>query len=174
MLAYVFFHRAAPGVEIDAYEAALRRFHSSLAGEPPPGFGGSTTYRINGGYADWYLVENSAALDPLNEAAVSAARLASHDAVAHMSADGAGKLLALVSGRPASEPGFEIRLSKPKGMTYPDFYRRLEPWTSRGDVSLWRRMMVLGPPPEFCLVAPPSHLQLPAALTPEAVQRTPI
>jgi hypothetical protein len=170
LLAYVFFHRAGSGAEVAAYETALRQFHASLAAEPPSGFIESTSYRIGDGYADWYLVENSAALDPLNEAAVSAARAASHDAVAHMSTDGAGKLLALVSGRPKIEPEFEIRLSKPKGMSYRDFYERLEPWTSRDGLTLWRRMMVLGPPPEFCLVAP-SKIQLPAAMSPETLQR---
>jgi hypothetical protein len=173
LLAYVFFHRAGPDVEPAAYEAALRQFHASLAAGPPPGFEGSTSYRIGDGYADWYLVESSAALDPLNEAAVNAARLASHDLVAQMSADGTGKLLALVSGRPKTAPGVETRLSKPKGMSYADFYQRLEPWTSRDEISLWRRMMVLGPPPEFCLIAP-SDVQLPAAMTPETLQREPI
>jgi hypothetical protein len=173
LLAYVFFHRAGSGVEIAVYETALRQFHSSLAAEPPSGFIESTTYRMGDGYADWYMVESSAALDPLNEAAVSAARAASHDAAAHMSADGAGKLLALVSGRPRTDSGFEMRLSKPKGMSYHDFYQRLEPWTSRDGLTLWRRMMVLGPPPEFCLVAP-SEIQLPAAMTPETLRRTPI
>jgi hypothetical protein len=172
-LAYVFIHRAAPTVEIAAYETALRRFHASLAASPPPGFIGSTSYRMRGGYADWYLLESSAALDPLNEAAVSAARGASHDAVAHMSADGAGKLLALVSGRPGTERGVEVRLSKPKGMSYADFYERLKPWTSRVEVTLWRRMMVLGPPPEFCMVAP-FELDLPSEMTPESVQRSSI
>jgi hypothetical protein len=171
LLAYVFFHRPGPGVETASYETALRRFHATLAVGPPPGFVASTTYRVDGGYADWYLVQNSAALDPLNEAAVSAARLASHDAVAHMSADAAGKLLALVAGLPRAETGFEIRLAKPKGMSYSDFYMRLEPWTTREQVSLWRRMMVLGPPPEFCLVTP-SELMLPAEMSPETVPRT--
>lgn len=169
----MFFHRAAPGVETEAYEAALRRFHASIAGAPPPGFIESTTYRIGDGYADWYLVESSAALDLLNEAAVKGARSSSHDAVAHMSADAAGKLLALVFGRARSEPGFEVRFSKPQGMSYPDLYKRLKPWTDRPEVSLWRRMMVLGPPPEFCLVAPSEH-QLPAEMSPEILQREPI
>jgi len=53
---------------------------------------------------------------------------------------------------------------------YRDFYERLEPWTSRDGLTLWRRMMVLGPPPEFCLVAP-SKIQLPAAMSPETLQR---
>jgi hypothetical protein len=173
LLAYVFFHRPGSGVETPAYEVALRRFHDSLAGDPPEGFIGSTTYRIGNSYADWYLVDNSAALDPLNEAAVKGARSAPHDAVAHMSADGAGKLLTLKSGSATTEPGFEIRFSKPAGMGYPALYERLKPWTDRAEVSLWRRMMVLGPAPEFCLVAL-SELDLPAEMRPETLRREPI
>jgi hypothetical protein len=173
VLAYVFFHRAGSGIETPTYEAALRRFHASLAGAPPPGFISSTTYRIGNGYADWYLVESSAALDPLNEAAVKGARSAPHDAVAHMATDGAGKLMILKSGSARTEPGFEIRFSKPAGMAYTELYERLKPWTDRAEVSLWRRMMVLGPAPEFCLVAP-SEVQLPAEMRPEIVRREPI
>jgi hypothetical protein len=170
LLAYVFFHRPAPGVEAPIYEAALRRFHASLAAAPPLGFVGSSTYRVGQRYSDWYLVESSAALDQLNDAAVNSARSSDHDAVAHMSADGAGKLLALVSGSPRTEPGFEIRFSKPAGMTYPAFYRRLKPWTGQAELTLWRRMMVLGPPPEFCLTAPSDQI-LPAAMSPESLAR---
>jgi hypothetical protein len=153
-----------------AYEPALRRFHSSLAGEPPPGFISSSTYRVGGGYADWYLVDSSAALDVLNEAAVNAARLASHNAVAHMSSDGAGKLLTRVSGAAAIGAGFEIRFSKPAGMGYRELHERLKPWTDQAELTLWRRMMVLGPPPEFCLLAP-SEVQLPAEMKPEVLRR---
>jgi hypothetical protein len=170
LLAYVFFHRAGSGVETSVYEAALRGFHAALAGKPPAGFISSTTYRIGNGYADWYLVDNSAALEPLNEAAVDRARHVPHDAVAHMSTDGAGKLLMLRSGSARTERGFEIRFSKPAGTTYPELYERLQPWTDRPDVSLWRRMMVLGPAPEFCLVGP-SVNHLPADMTPEVLAR---
>jgi hypothetical protein len=173
VLAYVFFHRAAPGVEISAYESALRRFHGLLAEGRPPGFTSSNAYRTGDGYADWYLVEGSAALDTLNEAAVTGARSPTHDAVARMSADGAGKLLALISGQARIEPGFEMRFSKPLGMSYLELYARLKPWTDRSDVSLWRRMMVLGPAPEFCLVAPSEH-QLPPDMSPEIVRREPV
>jgi len=173
LLAYVFFHRAGSGVDTAVYEAALRRFHAALAAEPPAGFMSSATYRIGNGYADWYLVDNSAALDRLNEAAIKGARSAPHDAVAHMAADGAGKLLMLRSGSAQTEPGFEIRFSKPAGMAYPALYERLKPWTDREGVCLWRRMMVLGPAPEFCLIAP-SELDLPAELNPETLRREPI
>jgi hypothetical protein len=173
LLAYVFFHRAAPGVQTPAYETALRRFHSSLAGAPPPGFIGSSTYRVGGGYADWYLVESSAALDVLNEAAVNAARSPSHDEVAHMSSDGAGKLLTLISGVASAGAGFEIRFSKPAGTGYRDLYESLKPWTDQAELTLWRRMMVLGPPPEFCLLAP-SEIQLPAEMRAEIFRREPV
>ena len=173
MLAYVFFHSAGPDVEPGTYEAALRRFHAALAAEPIPGFISSTTYRIGTSYADWYRVENSAALDPLNEAAVKGSRSSPHDAVAYMSADFAGKLMSLKSGRGATEAGFEIRLSKPAGIGYAEFYELLKPWTDRVEVSLWRRMMVLGPAPEFCLVAPSAHA-LPAEMRPEVLRREPL
>lgn len=170
MLAYVFFHRPAPSAGTIPYEAALRTFHESLAAAPPAGFLGSSSYRIGGGYADWYLVADSAALDRLNEAAVGDLALSSHDTVARMSSQGAGKLLTLVSGEPRTESGFETRFSKPNGMAYSELYERLRTLTVRPDVSLWRRMMVLGPPPEFCL-ASRSELDLPAEMSPETLSR---
>lgn len=173
MLAYVFSHRPGSGVDVAEYEQALSRFHAALAGAPPAGFISSCTYRIGGGYSDWYLVESSAALDPLNSAAISGARSSSHDAAARMAVDGSGKLYSLVTGGPPSEPGFEIRFSKPAGMSYGDLNARLKVWTDRPGVSLWRRMMVLGPPPEFCMVAP-DDIELPPQLKPEVLPRNAI
>jgi hypothetical protein len=173
LLAYVFSHRPATGVEIAAYEDSLRRFHVELARTPPAGFITSATFRIGGGYSDWYLVDSSAALDTLNATAVSGARAPSHDAAARMAADGAGKLFSLASGEPLMDAGFEVRFSKPAGMSYSDLYKRLGAWTATPGVSLWRRMMVLGPPPEFSLVAP-SALELPEEMGAEVLRRTPI
>ena len=87
--------------------------------------------------------------------------------------DGAGKLLSLASGEPSTESGFEVRFAKPQGTSYVDLYARLQPWSSLPGVSLWRRMMVLGPPPEFCLVTP-SEVDLPAEMNPERLARVPI
>jgi hypothetical protein len=174
VLAYVFSHRPASGVDRTAYEEALRRFHAALASAPSKGFVSSSTYRIGDGYSDWYLVESSAALDWLNAAAVSGARTPAHDAAARMAIDASGKLLTLAGG--ALAPGkadFETRFAKPAGVSYADLYSRLEPSTSRPGVSLWRRMMVLGPPPEFCVVAP-SALDLPADMQAEVLSRVPI
>jgi hypothetical protein len=38
MLAYVFWHRAAAGVDAAEYEESLREFHGTLAAYPPGGF----------------------------------------------------------------------------------------------------------------------------------------
>ena len=172
-LAYVFAHRPASGLPAGAYEDALRRFHAALATGRTPGFIGSTTYRIGDGYADWYLVESSAALDSLNDAAVSGLRAPAHDAAAKMAANGTGKLLRLATGEPDLLARHEVRFAKPAGVAYSDLYETLDQWTSQPGVSLWRRMMVLGPPPEFCLVTP-IPLQLPAEMSPEVLSRSPL
>jgi len=172
-LAYVFSHRPAEGLDVADYETALKRFHASLAGSPPKGFLGSSTFRTGDRYSDWYLVESSAALDFLNEAAVSGARTQAHDAAARMAVDFAGKLYGLSAGEPLSGPGFEIRFSKPAGMGYADLYERMKKHTIGPGASLWRRMMVLGPPPEFCLIAP-SEVELPPEFRPEVLSREPV
>jgi hypothetical protein len=173
VLAYVFNHRPAPGVDGAAYEAALRRFHAALASAPPSGFIRSSTFKVGDRYSDWYLVDASAALDVLNAAAVSGARTPAHDTAARMAADGVGKLYSLVRGEPPSGSGFEIQFSKPAGVGYTDHYERLRPYSGGPGVSLWRRMMVLGPPPEFCLLAP-SKIDLPDEYRPETLRRDPI
>jgi hypothetical protein len=173
MLAYVFSHRPAGGVDIAVYETALTRFHAALASAPPSGFVRSSTFKVGDRYSDWYLVDGSAALDVLNAAAVSGARTPAHDAAARMAVDGVGKLYSLVSGEPAAGPGFEIQFSKPAGVGYPDHYERLRRYTKGPGVSLWRRMMVLGPPPEFCVLAP-SEVELPPEYRPEVLRREPI
>jgi hypothetical protein len=170
VLAYVFSHRLMEGMDSSTYEDALRGFHAALAAAPPAGFVASTTYRVGPGYSDWYLVDNSAALDVLNAAAVSGTRTATHDTAARMASGGVGKLYTLVSGEPPVGPGYEIRFGKPAGTSYAGLYGRLQPWTSEPGVSLWRRMMVLGPPPEFCLIAP-SAMQLPPEMNPEMLER---
>ena len=173
MLAYVFSHRPSGGVDVADYEAALRRFHATLASAAPAGFLGSSTFRVGDRYADWYLVASSAALDALNEAAVSGARTPVHDAAARMAADGVGKLYSRVAGEGRSQAGFEIHFSKPAGTGYADLYERVQPLTGRPDTSLWRRMMVLGPPPEFCLLSP-AQVELPREFHPEVLRRDPV
>jgi hypothetical protein len=173
VLAYVFTHRPAANTDLEGYEDVLRRFHEELAGKRPRGFVRSLTYRLDSAYSDWYLLEDSAALDPLNEAAVTGGRAAAHEAAARMAADGIGKLMTLAAGSPDAEAPTETRFVKPSGMAYGDLYSTLERWTREPGTSLWRRMMVLGPPPEFCLLSP-KEVALPAEMHPETFERTPI
>jgi hypothetical protein len=173
LLAYVFSHRPADGVAVASYEESLRQFHAALASAAPSGFISSRTFRTGDGFSDWYIVESSAALDVLNAAAVSGGRAKAHDAAARMAADGVGKLHKLHAGEYFIGEGFEVRFAKPAGMGYVDLYTRMQTWTGLPEVSLWRRMMVLGPPPEFTLVTP-SEVDLPAEMHPEVLSRAPI
>ena len=173
MLAYVFSHRPAPGGDLAAYEDVLREFHHQLASSNLEGFVSSWTYRTGDGYSDWYLIKDSAALDGLNEAAVTGARAAAHEEAARMAVDGVGKLLTLAEGRPDPAATVESRFAKPSGMAYAALYAGLRPLTASGGAALWRRMMVLGPAPEFCMTSA-APVQLPPALHAEVASRTPL
>lgn len=163
MLAYVFWHWPAGSVDRDGYESAQRSFHRQLNGLGSNGFISSCSFRVEGtewlpvagAYEDWYLLEGSFALDPLNEAAVSPSLRPAHDLAAR-GASGAGGLYHLHSGVPEPEDGPVHWLRKPNGERYEDFYARFLP----GAV-LWRRQMVLGPAPEFLLESgrPPEGIE---------------
>jgi hypothetical protein len=142
------------------YEAAQRRFHSALAAAPPQGFERSFSIALEGApwaagggeaYEDWYLVDGSAALDPLNAAAVSASRQAPHDAAAALAAGGTAGLYSLRLGRPGPAPGTATWYAKPEGMTYREMFAALEPVVRSESAALWCRQMTLGPALEFCL-----------------------
>ena len=179
MLAYLFWHRPKQGIETGAYERYLTGFHETLAESEVDGFRGSATFRVDGeswmgsgrqAYEDWYLLDGSYAMDPLNEAAVNGARKQPHDAAAHAATDGAGGLYQLRSGEPGTETRLAVWFSKPSGVSYPEFYKRIEPWTERPETSLWRRQMVLGPAPEFCLLTD-EEVQLPSEMEPVVARR---
>jgi hypothetical protein len=163
MLAYVFWHWPSGDVEPREYEQLLRRFHVALADAAPPGFRGSEVFRVTGSapwlagapaYADWYLVDDSAALDPLNAAAVSGACQQPHDQAARAADNGVGSLLAL-RGEHADIAAARLStwLAKPKGMPYDEFYAAMQSVLDPKRSSLWRRQMVLGPTPEFGILS---------------------
>ena len=171
MLAYVFWHwPATPGTEPAAYERAQAAFHQRLAEAPPAGFLRSWSFRVvavpwlrvASAYEDWYLLEGSAALDPLNGAAVAPPARRAHDRAA-AGAAGVGGLYRLHSGEPRPLSGPVNWFPKPAGMQYPDLYTGIAP----GAV-LWRRQMVLGPAPEFLLEGG----EPPAGVSPITVERT--
>lgn len=172
MLAYVFWHWRRPGVAPAAYEALQRRFHRALEAAPPDGFLASRSVAIVGApwaadggeaYEDWYLVKDSAALDPLNAAAVSASRQGPHDAAAGVAQGGTAGLYLLRLG-PANDPPLAAAwFAKAPGMSYGSLYTVLAPVVEAEGGALWGRQMTLGPAPEFCL-----HTRRPVVL-PEAI-----
>jgi hypothetical protein len=175
MLAYVFWHWPADGAATDDYERLQQQFHRSLHEAAIDGFHGSTAFRIDGqapwlggqpAYADWYLLESSAGLDALNEAAVAGLRKGPHDLLARAMAAGAGSLLQArtrVDFPTIHAATYATWLAKPKGMPYDPFYQRLQPVAAGPGVSVWRRQMVLGPTTEFGLLST-ERLQLPPGL----------
>jgi hypothetical protein len=161
MLAYVFWHWPQPGIEHATYIEHLSSFHQTLAANKPSGFQRSVVFSIqeagwlntNGeAYEEWYLLDDSAAMDKLNEGAVSGACEEPHNKVAKEAADGIGGLYRLRVGQEdLAQAKFAFWLSKPNGVSYHDFYAALQPVTSQPGVALWGRQMTLGPTKEFCL-----------------------
>lgn len=163
MLSYTFWHWRRHDVPAAEYEVRLVRFHQALAAHPSAGLHASHAFAIagapwaNGGgeaYEDWYLVNGSADLDPLNDAAISAARQAPHDAAAAAAAGGTAGLYRLRLGAPLDAPRFAAWFGKPSGVPYAEFFQALSPVITANGGALWGRQMTLGPTPEFCLQLP--------------------
>ena len=146
VLAYVFWHRPAPGAH--AYEERLTAFHDVIGVE-------STWHRVSGlpwmggldGYEDWYLVDDWAQLGALNERAVSGARRGPHDAAAHAAGWSTAGVYALRRGNPAllgiTHAAWRDR---PAGVDAAQFE------ASAPGRSVWQRQMTLGPTPEYVLL----------------------
>jgi hypothetical protein len=182
MLAYVFWHWRRPTAGAADYEAAQRRFHAALGAAPPPGFVRSFSVAFEGApwaadrgeaYEDWYLLEGSAALDPLNAAAISASRQAPHDAAAALAAGGTAGLYSLRQGEPVTAPAVLTWFAKPDNLPYRDLFAMLDPLTGRAGAALWCRQMTLGPALEFCLHSR-VPVALPASVTPVTIRSRPV
>jgi hypothetical protein len=194
VLAYLFWHRPAERSDVEAYERALGAFHRSLARTPPVGLHASGSFRLaelpwlapasdgsRAGYEDWYLVADHAALGVLNEAAVGRGHRTSHDRAARLFGAGAGGLYGLLEGDPPSlgEATLASWVSRPPGSTQRELGELLGDGMDPRHASLWRRQLVLGPAPEFCLLArelPPgvAATRLPSGWTARTVEREPL
>ena len=161
MHAYVFWHWKRNDIPSSDYESRLSQFHQALGSAPSVGFAGSWAAALEnapwanrGGvaYEDWYWIDDSAALDPLNDAAVSASRKAPHDQAAIAAEDGAAGLYRLRAGKPLIAPRFALWFAKPNGWSYKQLDDAITPHIV-GDAALWARQMALGPAREFCLHA---------------------
>jgi hypothetical protein len=183
MLAYVFWHWPQPTVERGSYEAHTASFHRTLAANKPDGFQHSLVFRIEDAnwldtrgtaYEEWYLLDDSAAMDRLNDAAVSGACEEPHNLVAREAAGGTGGLYRLRAGQGVlSEARLAVWFAKPEGVSYRDFYEALTPLTSQSGVALWGRQMTLGPTNEFCLHSS-TPIQLPAGYTGRQIRLDPL
>ena len=168
MLAYVFWHWPQPGVDAATYVDHLVSFHRTLNANKPAGFNGSRVFRMRGAswldttsdaFEDWYFVDDSAALDRINEAAVSGPCEAPHNLVAREAAGGTAGLYRIKIGDAFTDPRFALWLSKPSGLSYADFYEALAAIVSGG--ALWQRQMTLGPTTEFVIHSADPILELP-------------
>jgi hypothetical protein len=183
MLAYVFWHWPQASVDTATYVAHLEGFHRTLAANKPEGFHRSVVFQIadadwlqtrSVAYEEWYLLDDSAAMDPLNDAAVSGVCEEPHNRVAREAAGGTGGLYRLRAGAgDLSEARFAIWLSKPEGVAYRDFFEALNSLTSQPGVALWGRQMTLGPTTEFCLHSQ-TPVQLPAGFSGRQLPLTPL
>jgi hypothetical protein len=163
MLAYLFWHEPRPEVDRDRYVARLGAFHAALRAAPPPSFLRSWSVRLETApwdagpaepFEDWYVVADWAALGTLNDAAVRAPREDAHDAIASLATNGAGGLYALQHGvleGPAPWAGW---VTKPVGAPYAEFEPDLRVAVdASGGGAVLRRQMVLGPAPEYVVLA---------------------
>ncbi len=145
MLAYLFWHRPREPSGQDGYERRLVEFHDAIQGVVVE----SAAFELDrlpftqaGGYEDWYLIEDWAALGELNRAAVSGERAAPHDAVAHLVREGWGGVYSLIRGGPKA-PDRGRWVSKPSDEAY-------EAFLGQEDAeAVWQRQLVLGPAAEF-------------------------
>lgn len=159
MLAYIFWHIPREGGHPEEYERMLTAFHETLSARPPDGFRGSTVFRHYAlpwapqslfVYEDWYLLDDFAALGVLNDAATRDPHRVLHDAAAERSKWGAGGVYRALEEDTRPEGDFSYWLSKPDGMGYEAFYDEIGEAARK---AMWRRQLVLGPAPEFCVLA---------------------
>jgi hypothetical protein len=160
-LAYVFWHWPRPGVSTNDYEAKLSAFQSALKAANPRLVASVLSYKVDSltwgpkdgpVYEDWYLVDGFAALGSLNDAAVTGGTKGFHDSVARDYLKGAGGVFKLMLGDVFLEQArYSTWIEKPTGMTYQSFYERVAKMQGDRKADLWRRQMVLGPSPQFCV-----------------------
>ena len=161
MLAYVFWHRPFTDIDRNRYEDSLLSFQAQLGRQKPPGFIAAVAFRIEAvpwlndqpGYEDWYFVQGSWALDPLNGFAVTGALQRPHDTIAAQMDQGHGGLYADAGGDSApTEQSSVYWLTRPRGI---DWRTALQPVRAHcPQAHVWRRQMVLGSAAEFAVEAP--------------------
>ncbi|MBV9281287.1 MAG: hypothetical protein JOZ41_14500 [Chloroflexi bacterium] len=180
MLAYVFWHWPRPALSPEEYETHLRAFHASLRRNLPAGMKRSFAWRVEGAawlpaghaYEDWYLLEDSSALDSIDRLVDSGETADPHDAVAALAAGGTAGLYRPVLAAEGRGGTAALWFGKPPGLSYAQLYQALDEYPPPGPTQLWQRMLTLGPTPEFCLIG--DEPRLPRGWPPIVLRRSPI
>lgn len=163
MIAYVFWHQKREHVRADEYEQALMDFQAMLLKAEVPGYLGGVVSKIEGahwmpsekgGYEDWYFLSGSEVLDRLNRMAVSGDRKDPHSAATKMAVNmHAGLYQLWQSDAHFTDSEWSAWFSRPPSMTYEEMYEEICRYLPHCAGDLWRRQMVLGPTPEYCLMS---------------------
>jgi hypothetical protein len=183
MLAYVFWHWPNADIDNASYRKLLQNFHETLNANAPRGFLRSVVFSLSqlpfletsqGGFEDWYLLEDSASLDSINHAAVSGACEEPHNLVARKAADGTAGLYRPRSGAEVlTSARYATWFAKPASLSYQNFYSMLTPMASASGVGLWQRQMTLGPTTEFAIYSVAS-LPLPDITPTKTIELQPV
>lgn len=194
-LKWVLWTWPSPAADRVAYRENLVQFHEVLAETKAPGFLRSGVFTVDTApwagaflfddspwtrgdvYEEWYLFDGSAGLDAVNEGTRSGPYTASH--AKFFRKDLGGECAGLYYVRNGDPRNAESRITETQftvwlGKTYPtydDLVSRLDVPINQGRSLLWRRMLVLGPTPEFHLDLD-SPITLPEELKPFWVKRT--